>query len=282
MKRHDIVIASGKGGTGKTTVSVVLALYSASLRPTLLCDCDVEEPDDNLFLNIDLECTDEFVEYPVLEKDSCTGCKRCAEVCNYNAIVMVKERPLIFKDLCHACNGCSYACSEGAIRMEKRVFGRSEYGRRDDLEFCAGRLNVKEVLSPLLIRKVKARESLAKVRIIDAPPGSACAAVTAISGASVVILVAEPTPFGFHDFKAVYEIVREMKIHCAVVINKDEGHESELELFCKKESIDIISRIPHDLELARSYSKGKLADYILTKYPKKIEAIYKAAGVKHV
>ncbi|MFW5807644.1 MAG: P-loop NTPase [Spirochaetota bacterium] len=280
MKYNDITIASGKGGAGKTTIAVSLASYAARRRciQTTLCDCDVEEPDDSLFLDIDLQSEEVHTEYPVIDKALCISCGSCATICQFNAIVMVNRMPLLFHELCHACRGCMYACEPGAVIMGKRPYGSLEYGTTDRLTLVAGTLRVREVLSPRLIRTVKERSAGADFRIIDAPPGSSCSAVQALSGASYAVLVCEPTSFGFHDFRMVYEIVREMGMPCGVVINRYRDEHSEIVDFCTSEDITVIATFPEDMELARHYSRGEVVSYMLSNHVEGLERIMDAVG----
>lgn len=269
-----IAIASGKGGTGKTTISTTLAYYFAQQFPTALLDCDVEEPDANIFLNIPVSRTfDVDVLIPQVDMDLCTGCGRCEKMCQYNAIVLIKGKPLVLPELCHSCGGCYLVCPEKAIKEVKRSVGTVEVGVNGNLHYAGGILNIGEHMAIPLIDEVKKEHYNATFRIVDAPPGSSCPVVHSMQGNDLIIIVVEPTPFGFHDAVLAYDVAKTLNIPCAVVINNLVEEYKPLFSFLEKENIPVLAVIPHDVDVARSCAQGNCIEYMLTKYQDKFEAI---------
>ena len=249
----NIAIASGKGGTGKTTVAVNLAL---SLENVQLIDCDVEEPNSNLFLDIALEKAEEVsIPIPVIDPKKCNHCGICAKLCEYNAIASIPGSTMVFKELCHGCGLCAMACPPGAIREEDRTIGILEKGS-NDMEFLRGLLNIGEAMSTPLIKRLKERINGEKTTILDVPPGAACPVIEALSGVDYCILVTEPTPFGLYDLKIAVGLCRDLKIPFGVIINRDGIGNQETEEFCGKEGIPVLMRIPQDRRIAELYSEG--------------------------
>jgi len=249
----NIAIASGKGGTGKTTVAVNLAL---SLKNVQLIDCDVEEPNSNLFLNIKLEKLEEVsIPVPVIDLEKCNHCGICAKLCEYNAIASIPGETMVFKELCHGCGLCMRACPQGAIHEEDRAIGIIEKGS-NDMEFLRGLLNIGEAMSTPLIKRLKERIDEEKTTILDVPPGAACPVIEAIGEVDYCILVTEPTPFGLYDLKIAVELCRGLKVPFGVIINQDGIGNQETEEFCNQEKIPLLLKIPHRKKIAELYSEG--------------------------
>jgi len=262
-----IAVASGKGGTGKTTVAASLAL---SLRETVsglrFMDCDVEEPNAAVLLKPDIDGEDPVVlKTPRVEPARCTGCERCREICEFNAIAVVNQQAMVFDNLCHSCGGCILACPEDAISEVDRSIGRIEFGHRDSMEFLSGVLNVGEAMATPVIRALKAREHNGgsdgeALTIIDAPPGTACPVIATVKDCDYCILVTEPTPFGIYDLDLMFQVVTELGIPAGIVVNKDDGAELEagldIEAYAGDNDIPILMRIPLERDIAVQYSKG--------------------------
>ena len=252
-----ISVASGKGGTGKTLVATSLALSLKDKCRVQLLDCDVEEPNDHIFLKPVIEGSQAVcIPVPSVDEAKCTYCGRCAEVCAYHAIAVFPGHVLDFPQLCHGCGTCSYLCPEGAISEVPRETGTIEYGQSNGIAFVQGRLTVGEAMAPPVIRKVKTKADNNSVVIIDAPPGTSCPVVESIKGSDFCLLITEPTPFGLSDLVLAVETVKELNIRCGVVINRAGLGDTKVEEYCLKENIPIILTIPLDTEIARFYSRG--------------------------
>jgi MinD superfamily P-loop ATPase len=250
-----IAIASGKGGTGKTTVAIALALCAP--RPVQLLDCDVEEPNCHIFLKPDIRRRESVgIPIPEVDESKCTDCGECGRICQYGAIVSLKTKPLVFPELCHGCGGCAKACPEEAITEVEREIGVVEIGTRDGVAFVQGRLNVGHPMSPPLIRAVKRHALGEGTTIIDCPPGTSCPVVAAVRGSDFVLLVTEPTPFGLHDLKLAVETVRQLGIGFAVVINRADAGDARVTQYCRSQGIPILLEIPDDRRIAEAYSRG--------------------------
>lgn len=258
-----IAVASGKGGTGKTTVAVSLAIAASleSSEKPLLLDCDVEEPNSGLFLDIDYSSAEDTgVPVPVVDHEKCTYCGRCAEVCVWNAIAVAGEKVLVFRDLCHGCGSCRLVCPEDAISEITHVTGKIEGGTDGSIDFARGILNVGQampvpVISSLLNRYLP--QSGGSTVIIDSSPGTSCPVVEAVSRSDYVILVTEPTPFGLHDLRAAVDVVvNEMDIPAGVIINRDGIGNTEVEKYCHSENLPILAKIPMDRRIAEMLSNG--------------------------
>jgi MinD superfamily P-loop ATPase len=261
--RMIIAVASGKGGTGKTTVAVSLALAAAcnSAGKPLLLDCDVEEPNSGLFLNIDYTSGRETgVSVPVIDLDRCSYCGRCSEVCVWNAIAVAGQKVLVFRDLCHGCGSCSLICPEKAISETLHVTGRIEGGSDGSINFARGILNVGQAM-PVPVISALMKEYLpyneGSTVIIDASPGTSCPVVEAVSGSDFVVLVTEPTPFGLHDLKAAVDVVvNQMSIPAGVIINRDGIGDNSVEKYCHAVNLPVLARIPMDRRIAEFLSEG--------------------------
>ncbi len=269
-----IAIASGKGGTGKTTVSTTLAYWYSLNHPTVLLDCDVEEPDSNLFLKIPVTHTYNVeVFIPQVDNDKCTGCGKCERACQYNAIVLIKGKPLVLPELCHSCGGCYLACPEHAIKEVPRIIGKVESGHKNNLYYAGGIMDVGEHIATPLIDEVKKEHLNAKVRIIDSPPGSSCPVIHSLEGSDLVLLVVEPTPFGFHDAVLVYDVAKSLSIPCGIIVNNMVEKYAPLFSFIEKQNIPLLATIPHDINVAKACAEGTCIDFMLSTYAKQFEAI---------
>jgi len=252
-----ISVASGKGGTGKTLVATSLALALKDQGEVHLLDCDVEEPNDHLFMKPALNGREEVsIPVPLVDEDRCSFCGKCAEVCAYNAIAVVGDHVLVFPELCHGCGACMYLCPEKAIAEGKKEIGVVEWGLADGIRFTHGKLTVGEVLAPAIIRKVKSQARNGGTVITDVPPGTSCPVVEAIRDSAYCLLVTEPTPFGLNDLALAVETVRTLGIPCGVVLNRAGVGDAGVEDYCRKEKIPILLTIPLDASIARAYSRG--------------------------
>lgn len=252
-----ISIASGKGGTGKTLVATSLALSLKDRERVQLLDCDVEEPNDHIFLRPVITHSEAIcIKVPRVDEKKCTYCGNCAEVCAYHAIAVFPEHVMVFPQLCHGCGACSYLCPEKAISEEGREIGVVESGHADGMEFAQGRLTIGEAMPTPVIRKVKEHANHNGIVIIDVSPGTSCPVVESIKDSEFCLLVTEPTPFGRNDLALAVETVRELDIPFAVVLNRTGVGDTEVEEYCQKENISVLLTIPLDTEIARLYSKG--------------------------
>ncbi len=250
-----ISVASGKGGTGKTTVSTNLAY---SVQPITLLDCDVEAPNAHLFLKPEInEIEKAYAIVPLVDEQKCTHCKKCMEICQFSAITVIGESVLTFPELCHSCYGCFAICPEDAIDEDKRILGHIEKGKSGDINFIKGVLKTGEAMSPPLIKKVRENQT-GKSIIIDAPPGTTCPVVASIVDTDFVLMVTEPTPFGMHDLKLAVEAVKLLGLPCGIVINRSDKGSSEVKTYAKNESIPVLMEIPFYRKIAELYSRGEI------------------------
>jgi len=260
-----LAIASGKGGTGKTTVSVNLArVLGSAVR---LLDCDVEEPNDHLFLK-GSTTKEETVTIPIPQVDEslCDGCGECGRFCEYHAIVSFGTAPLVFPEMCHGCGGCAKICPKKAIREIDKRIGVVETLQAGNITLIQGRLDVGVAMAPPLIREVKARLQNGLPAILDAPPGTSCPVIATLRGADFVVLVTEPTPFGLHDLKLAADMVRELGIPFGVVVNRVGIGDDRVHVYCSEENVPVLLEIPDDRRIAEVYSRGKLVVDSLPEY----------------
>jgi MinD superfamily P-loop ATPase len=252
-----LAIASGKGGTGKTTVAVNLALALEDKNVQYL-DCDVEEPNAHLFLKPVIENSREIgIPVPKINFGRCNFCGRCAEVCAFNALAVFQDKVMVFEELCHGCGSCAYLCPEKAITEVERPIGLLEEGTAGGIKFAHGRLNPGEVMSPPLIEAVKKVSRPGYINIIDAPPGTSCPVVSAVGGCNYCLLVTEPTPFGLNDLDLAYQMVTRLGIPSGVLINRSDLGDDGVEKYCREKGLAILQRIPWDRELASLYARGE-------------------------
>jgi MinD superfamily P-loop ATPase len=252
-----ISVASGKGGTGKTTISLNLARSWGG--PIRLLDCDVEEPNCHVFLPHVPEQTDVIaIPVPQVDEARCNACGACSRICAFNAIVALETKPLVFPELCHGCGGCTKVCPQQAISERGERIGVVEIGHKDDITLVQGRLDIGVALVPPLIRAVKSHAEDGETVILDAPPGTSCPVIATIGDSDFVVLVTEPTPFGLHDLKLTVELVREMALPFGVVINRVGMGDGRVEDFCRETQVPVLLEIPNDREIAAAYSQGKL------------------------
>ena len=284
-----ISVASGKGGTGKTTIAVNLALALAKDqgKNVKFLDCDVEEPNAHLFLE-PVITSSESVEIPVpkINQKKCNYCGKCAEVCVFNAIAVTRNKVLVFPGLCHGCGACTLFCPEKAIAEEGNEVGVLEEGKAGSIDFIHGRLNIGEPMAPPIIRKIK--KKIKKngitgknnditnhhITLIDAPPGTSCPVIESIKESDYTILVTEPTPFGLHDLILAVEVLKKLKIPYGVVLNKCDIGDHKVEEYCKKNDIPLLLSIPLDRKIAVAYSKGIPIVKINSSYEQKFTQLF--------
>ena len=260
-----LAVASGKGGTGKTTVSVNLSsVYGA---PVQLVDCDVEEPNCHLFLRGAVsERQTVGIPVPQVDESLCDGCGQCGKFCEYHAIVSFGSAPLVFPEMCHGCGGCAKICPKSAISEAEKRIGIVETSRSEKITLIQGLLDIGVAMAPPLIRAVKKRLRSGVTAILDAPPGTSCPVIATLRGTDLVVLVTEPTPFGLHDLKLAVDMVRELRIPFGVVVNRMGVGDDRVHVFCGKEGIPILLEIPDDRRIAETCSQGELIVAALPEY----------------
>ena len=287
-----IAVASGKGGTGKTTVSTSLALSLAEGTPgdttfssPAFLDCDVEGPNAHLFLAPVFERRqDVAIQIPRVDAAKCMACGKCAEVCQYHAIVVLGKRTLVFSQLCHGCGSCTLVCPEGAISEEPHAIGVLEAGTAArDIPFARGMLDVGEPMATPAIRQLKqwaipADGSDGGVVILDVPPGTSCPVVEAVRGADYLLLVTEPTPFGLHDLRLAAEVAVELRIPAGVIINRDGIGDAAVDAFCAAAGLPILLRIPFERAIAEGIAQGRTLLEIHPEYAARFRALYAEVG----
>jgi MinD superfamily P-loop ATPase len=269
-----ICIASGKGGTGKTTIATNLAV---SLDGGVqLLDCDVEEPNAHLFMQPQINQT-EIVAIPVpeVDLDRCDFCGECGEICQFSAITVIGKKVLTFPELCHSCKGCMMVCPREAISERGRALGVLETGSSGSVEFVHGLLRVGEAMSPPLINRVKEHIDPERIAIIDAPPGTSCPVIVAMKGSHFAILVTEPTPFGLNDLKLAVGAVRTLEIPLGIIINRCDVGDDQVATYAREEGIPILMEIPNDRKIAEAYSRGIMMVDMKPEMKDRFRAVYK-------
>jgi len=273
-----VAVASGKGGTGKTTVATNLAFVaSRNGRSVAYLDCDVEEPNGAIFLKPQMR-EDRSVgsAVPKVDLDKCTGCGLCGKICQYSAILSMDKTVLTFPELCHGCGGCRRVCPTGAIREGQRQIGRLQSGPAGKVRFVRGLLDIGQAMSPPLIRAVKAAAPPADLTIVDCPPGTSCPVIEAVRGADYVLLVTEPTPFGLNDLTLAVETVRQLRLPFGVLINRADSGDGQTKQYCQSQRIDVLAEIPDVRAVAEAYSRGVLAAEVSPHYRKGFERLLAA------
>jgi len=272
-----IAVASGKGGTGKTTVATNLAyVASRNGRSVAYLDCDVEEPNGHIFLKPEITHRAWVgMLIPRVDEEKCTLCGKCGEICQYSAIVCVGQKVLVYPELCHACGGCRLVCPEDAVAEVSREMGLLETGRAEAVQFVQGALNIGEAMSPPVIKVVKAAAPEVDLLIVDAPPGTSCPVIESIRDCDFVLLVTEPTPFGLNDLKLAVEMVRALKLPFGVLINRADVGDREVHLYCRKERIKVLAEIQDNRRIAEAYSRGEMVCEALPEYQSLFEGLLK-------
>jgi len=252
-----IAVASGKGGTGKTLVAVSLALSLSEEGRVQLLDCDVEEPDDHIFIKpriIKRESV--LIPVPEVDEKNCDYCGKCSQVCEYHAIAVFPSNVLVFPQLCHGCGACAYLCPKKAISEKGREIGVVEAGKAGGIDFVQGNLTVGEALAPPVIREVKKHINKDEIVIIDASPGTSCPVVEAVKGTDFCLLVTEPTPFGLNDLELAVGMVKKLEVPFGVVLNRATAGDEKTVHYCREQDIPILLKIPLNTTIARYYSMG--------------------------
>jgi MinD superfamily P-loop ATPase len=275
-----IAIASGKGGTGKTTVATNLAHVAArSGRSVAYLDCDVEEPNGHIFLRPRIEETRSINKpVPVIDQRLCSHCGACSRICRYGAIASLPKQTLVYPELCHACGGCELVCPCDAIQEMPRSIGTLRIGNSGAIRFVDGTLNVGEAMSPPAIHVVKATAPNADLILLDTPPGTSCPAIEAVRGSDLVVLVTEPTPFGLHDLKLAVEMVRALGLPMGVVVNRAGIADGEVLRYCAGRHVPVLGEIPDDRNVAEAYSRGQMIVDAVPEFARHIEDLLKKTG----
>jgi MinD superfamily P-loop ATPase len=273
-----IAVASGKGGTGKTTIATSLALSLANQAKVRYFDCDVEAPNGHIFLKpvID-QISPAVILIPQIQTEKCTACGHCVEVCQFHALAKVGKKILVFPQLCHGCGSCTWNCPENAIVEVPNPIGTLERGMaRENIAFLRGQLTISEPMATPIIRQLKKMEKPSKdfVDIFDAPPGASCSVVETLQGVDFALLVTEPTPFGLHDLKQMIGIVRDMNIPAGLVINRDGIGDDSLEELIQEEKLPILLRVPFNRLLAEKLAAGQSLVDVMPEYREVLVKLY--------
>jgi len=273
-----IAVASGKGGTGKTTVATSLARSLANLHETWYVDCDVEAPNGHLFLNPRIDQQSQAViQIPQIQQELCTACGKCVEVCQFHALAKIGRKILVFPQLCHGCGSCTWNCPEGAIVEVANSIGLLESGMTGEgIHFLQGVLRISEPMATPIIRQLKQHLPLSSDSVVirDAPPGASCSVVETLRGADIVLLVTEPTPFGVHDLKQMIGIVHEMGLPAGVVINRETEPYNPLNELCTQNNLPVWMRIPYDRTIAEGIAAGRTLEQIYPTYRHSFQQLF--------
>lgn len=269
-----IAVLSGKGGTGKTFVSVNLARVA---EKSVYVDCDVEEPNGYLFLKPqNIERQSVVVNVPLWNKDKCTFCRKCVDFCRFNALAMLKEKLLVFSDICHSCGGCMTLCPQNAITEIPREIGVIETGISDNVSVITGCLNTGEVSGVPVVKTLLGMVDNKNDTVVDCPPGSACIVMESIKNADFCVLVVEPTLFGVHNFNMVYELVKQFKKPFGAVLNKCLDVDNPAREFCNEHNIPVLAEFDYEEQLAKINSEGLIAVDVSNKYRDKFCKLFNA------
>jgi MinD superfamily P-loop ATPase len=267
-----VSVASGKGGTGKTSVAVNMALSVGNVQ---LLDCDVEEPNAYLFLKPKISHTQAVtVSVPVVNEKLCNRCRKCADFCQYNALFVGSNEVLVFPDLCHSCGGCVLVCPAGAISEEQHRIGTLKRGATDDVELVYGELDVQKPMAVPVITAVKRHIRKGKNVILDSPPGTSCPVIQTVKGSDFCVLVTEPTPFGLHDLKIIVQVLESMKIPFGVVVNRAGVGDKKGYEFCGEKNIPVLLEIPYDKRIAELYSQGIAFSQEMPEWKEKFQTLF--------
>ena len=276
VKNSVMAIASGKGGTGKTTVATNLALV---MKDVIFIDCDAEEPNAHLFLCPKITFREDVEKQnPVIDESLCDYCGKCAGFCHYNALAVMGEKTLFLPHLCHSCGGCAIVCPRRAISEKAVKIGAVEQGKAKGMDFVQGRLEIGQPTAVPIIRQEKSHIAPGRTAILDCPPGTSCPVVESLRGVDYCIMVTEPTPFGLHDLTLAVEMVRDMNMPCGVVINQADIGDEKVKEYCRRNNIGILAEVPYDRRIAETYSRGGLIVEELPQYRKLFEDLATAVG----
>ena len=268
-----VSVASGKGGTGKTSVAVNMALSIGNLQ---LLDCDVEEPNDHIFLKPKISSVQPVtVSVPIVNETLCDRCRKCADFCQYNALFVGSDEVLVFPDLCHSCGGCALVCPEEAISEVPHKIGTLKLGTNGNVELVYGELEVQKPMAVPIIKEVKRRIKRDKDAILDSPPGTSCPVIQTVKNSDFCILVSEPTPFGLHDLKIILQVLESMEIPSGVIVNRAGVGDKKIYEFCRGKNIPILLEIPYDKRIAELYSRGIPFSQEMPEWRAKFIALFK-------
>ena len=280
----EIAIASGKGGTGKTTLATNLATLLSDQKKVVLTDLDVEEPNSGIFIHGELrETKTAYKKVPQWIEEKCTNCGLCQKVCNFNAVLSLKNEVMLFPKLCHGCFACSELCPVGALPMVDERMGEIKRYDLKDLSFVEGSLDIGQEQAVPLIEQtkdyVKNNFSPDYIRIFDSPPGTSCPVIEAIKDSDFIILITEPTPFGLHDLTLAVETVRKLEKEFGVVVNRSGIGNDDVLRYCEKEEVEVLARLPNNRKAAELYSRGELLLKEIPEFRKELNSILEKVGV---